>query len=54
MFKKLINTDTFGLFIDFDEWGIGFDLCRNIENPYSKQTNLLTISFLCLHICVAW
>lgn len=54
MINKLIDTDTFGICIDTEEWGIGIDLCRNLDCPYSKQTNLLTISFLCLHVCVAW
>lgn len=53
MYKELFSTNRVGIFLDLDEWGLGFDLSRNLENPYTSFETLLEFHFLCLHINIA-
>lgn len=53
MYKELFSVDRIGIFIDLDEWGLGFELSRNLDGLYDNTTTLLSIHILCLHIDIA-
>ena len=53
MYKELFSTDRMGIFVDLDEWGLGFELSRNLEGLYDNTGTLLSIHILCLHIDIA-
>lgn len=53
MYKVLFSVDRMGIFIDLDEWGLGFELSRNLEGLYDNTESLLSIHILCLHIDIA-
>ena len=53
MYMVLFSVDRMGIFIDLDEWGIGFELSRNLEGLYDDTVSLLAIHILCLHIDIA-
>lgn len=48
--KVLFSTDRIGIFIDLNEWGLGFELSRNLEGLYDNTGTLLSIHIACLHI----
>lgn len=53
MYKELFSIDRIGIFVDLDEWGLGFELSRNLQGLYDNTGTLLSIHILCLHIDIA-
>ena len=53
MYIELFSVDRAGIFIDLDEWGLGFELSRNLDGLYDGTGTLLLIHILCLHIDIA-
>lgn len=53
MYKELFSIDRMGIYVDLDEWGLGFELSRNLEGFYDNTGTLLSIHILCLHISIA-
>lgn len=53
MYKELFSTDRMGIFVNLDEWGLGFELSRNLEGLYDNTGTLLSVHILCLHIDIA-
>ena len=41
MHKELFSTDRIGVFIDLDEWGLGFELSRNLDGLYDSGDRII-------------
>ena len=52
MYKVLFSTDRIGIFIDLNEWGLGFELSRNLDGLYNNTGTLLSIHIVCLHVAM--